>query len=572
MVVATVRPDLVVDFERRPNYLAVRFPWDAQAVSLIKAVPGRRWHKEDKYWSIPSGGLRALQTQAARRGFDVVISQQLKLAQARGQKDKSELRQLKTLDDAELDLPTKTTARPYQRAGIRFLQASLRKFKGTLLADDMGLGKTFQALSLVALSKIQTVLVLCPATVKWVWSEEIAKHYPALSNVVVDGSAAERREQWASGARIIIAGYEIIIPRRRQDEKGKWHVVATPEMVARVRDWDLVICDEAAKLKNYRTATAKTVKKLNRRYSLGLSGKPIENRLEELHSIMDFVMPGLLGPGFLFHQEHCTTNRYGGVIGYKGIEIIRHKIAPHYLRRLKEDVLTELPPKTMNDVWLEMSKKEWRLYEGIKEQILAIIRENPTLKTGNILTEILRLKQCTDDARLLDEEGIPSTKVKALADLLEASEGHKVVVFTQFKKFAKLVAAEFDGLLLDGDVPVPKRPGLIREFQEEDTQLLVCTEAGRYGITLTAADIIVHLDQPWNPATLQQREDRLHRIGQLKNVQVVSFIAKRTIDEYVREIIHRKRELTRAIFQEETDVVVHELTRGDLLALLGEKE
>ena len=102
--------------------------------------------------------------------------------------------------------------------------------------------------------------------------------------------------------------------------------------------------------------------------------------------------------------------------------------------------------------------------------------------------------------------------------------------------------------------------------------MLVCTEAGRYGITLTAADIIVHLDQPWNPATLQQREDRLHRIGQLKNVQVVSFIAKRTIDEYVREIIHRKRELTRSIFQEETDVVVHELTRGDLLALLGEKE
>ena len=572
MVVATVRPDLVVDFERRPNYLAVRFPWDAQAVSLIKAVPGRRWHKEDKYWSIPSGGLRALQTQAARRGFDVVISQQLKLAQARGQKDKSELRQLKTLDDAELDLPTETIARPYQRAGIRFLQESLRKFRGTLLADDMGLGKTFQALSLIALSQIRTVLVLCPATVKWVWAEEIEKHYPAISKIVVDGSAAERRKQWASDALMIIAGYEIIIPRRRRDEDGKWHVVATPEMVARIRDWDLVICDEAAKLKNYRTATAKTVKKLHRRYSLGLSGRPIENRLEELHSIMDFVMPGLLGPGFLFHQEHCITNRYGGVVGYRGIETIRHKIAPHYLRRLKDDVLSELPPKTINDVWLEMSNREWRLYEGIKEQILAIIRENPTLRTGNVLTEILRLKQCTDDARLLDEDGIPSTKVKALADLLEASEGHKVVAFTQFKEFAKLVSAEFDSLLLDGDVPVPKRPGLIREFQEGDNQLLVSTEAGRYGITLTAADIIVHLDQPWNPATLQQREDRLHRIGQLKNVQVVSFIAKRTIDEYVREIIHRKRELTRSIFQEETDVVVHELTRGDLLALLGEKE
>ncbi len=571
MVVATAKPDLRVDFEKRANYLAVRFPWDAQAVSLIKSVPGRRWHPDSKYWSIPSGGLRALQTEAARRGFNVVVTEDLKAAQDRGQADKAELRQLKELDDTELALPTRTTPRPYQRAGIRFLQASLRKFKGTLLADDMGLGKTFQALSLVVLSKIRTILVLCPATVKWVWVEEIEKHYPQLSNVVVDGSAEERRKQWASDTRIVIAGYEIMVPRRRRDEKGKWHPVSTPEMAARIKEWDLVICDEAAKLKNYKTATAKMVKKLNRRYSLGLSGKPIENRLEELHSIMDFVMPDLLGPGWLFHQEHCVTNQYGGVTGYKGIEVIREKIAPHYLRRLKDDVLSELPPKTINDVWLKMSRREWRLYEGIKEQILAIVQENPTLKTGNVLTEILRLKQCTDDARLLGEEGIPSTKMKAMADLLDASEGHKVVAFTQFAQFAKLLAAEFDALLLYGDVPVAKRPELIKEFQEGNNQLLVSTEAGRYGITLTAADIIVHLDQPWNPATLQQREDRLHRIGQLKNVQVVNLIAKHTIDEYVREVIHRKRELTRSIFQEETDVVVNELTRGDLLALLGEK-
>lgn len=556
MVVAIARPDLLVDFDKRPNFLAVRFPYDAQAVSLIKAVPGRTWHADGKYWSVPSGSLRALQTKAARLGFEIVVSERVRLAQDRGQKDKAELRQLKELDDAELLLPTKTVARPYQRAGIRFLQESLRRFKGTLLADDMGLGKTFEALSLIMLSKIRTVLVLCPASVKWVWVEEIEKHYPEITYTVIGGSAEERRKQWASDARIIIANYELLL----RDKSP------------RVREWDLIIPDEITKIKNYHTKTAKVVKKLHARYRLGLSGAPIENRLEELHSIMDFVMPGLLGPGFLFHQEHCITNRFGGVVGYRGIETVRTKIAPHYLRRIKEDVLKELPPKTINDVWLELSREEWSLYEGIREQILSMIRENPTLRTGNILTEILRLKQCTNDARLLGEEGIPSTKVSAMADLLEASEGHKVVAFTQFSKFAKLLAAEFNGLLLDGDVPVTKRRHLISRFQAGDDQLFVSTEAGAYGITLTAADIVVHLDQPWNPARLRQREDRLHRIGQLKNVQVVNFIAKRTVDEYVREVIHRKRELTKSIFQEEADVVANELTRGDLLALLGEKE
>lgn len=570
----TLSPDLVVDFDRSPSRLTVHFPYDERALALIKAVPGRQYNKEGRFWRIPATGLRTLQAQAARRGFNVVVLEKVARAQARGQEDKGQLKLLKMLDDAPLDLPTETDARPYQRAGIRYLQLALRKFKGVLLADDMGLGKTFQALSVIALSKLRTVLVLAPATVKWVWADEIETHYPDMSYVVIDGDAEQRRLQWAQEARVKIVNYELLIPLRRQDEGGDWHVIPTPETAVLLDEWDMVVSDECAKLKNYKTLTAQTVKGLSRRYSLGLSGAPIENRLEELHSIMDFAMPGLLGAGWLFFQEHCVTDPRipGRVIGYRGIDQVRERIAPHYLRRIKDDVLTELPPKTFSNVMLEMSTDEWTVYDAIRKQIKEAVRANPKLRVANILTEILRLKQCTNDTRLLGEEGVSSTKLEALRDLLEASEGHKVVAFTQFAEFAKLIHEELGGLLLVGETELTRRRHLISRFQGGDDQLFISTEAGAYGITLTAADIVVHLDQPWNPARLRQREDRLHRLGQTKNVQVVTFICKRTVDEYVRSIIHRKRALAAAVFPEEKEVDEIEdanVTKADVLALLG---
>ncbi len=563
-------PDLIVEFDSRPNTLTVKFPYDALAVSLVKTVPGRRYNSDTKNWHIPSGSLRALQTEAARRGFSIVLSERLRLAQNHGQQDKADLKRAKEMDDSPLALPTETSARPYQRAGIRYLQMALRKFKGALLADDMGLGKTFQALSVVVLSSCKSVLVLTKASGKYVWVEEIEKHYPEMSYVVIDGDEEERREQWSRDVRIYITNYELIIPRRRQDEDGEWEHIPTPEDGARLRKWDLVIPDEITKLKNYTTQTAKTVKRLSRIYSLGLSGAPIENRLDDLHSIMDFVMPGLLGPGWLFHQEHSILNRYGGVVGYRGIEGVRARISPHYLRRTKDKVLKDLPPKTYTDVWFDMNHGEWAVYEAIIKQIREAIKENPKLKAANILTEILRLKQCVDDTRLLGETGIASSKVEALRDILEASEGHKVVAFTQFAEWATLLGEEFDAPVLRGSVSAKARAAMISKFQQDDSPLLICTEAGAYSITLTAADIIIHLDQPWNPAVLRQREDRLHRLGQKGNVQVVSLVARRTVDELVRKIIHRKLSLIREVFHEDSeDVVVSSVTRADLISLLG---
>lgn len=547
-------PDLIVEF-KDDQHLKVTFPWHAQLVALIKTVPGRRWHPEDKYWSIPLLSLRELQNVAARAGVNVALTERVRQSLALGKTKRQELMQLKQRLEAPLDLPTKTDVRPYQRAGVRFLMRALKNFKGALLADDMGLGKSLQALSLIAINpRLEDVLVVCPASVKYVWADEIEKHYPQLTYIVIEGTPAQRREAWAKPSRIKIANYEQL-----RDPQP------------RIRKWDMVIADEVVFAKNYKALRSRRLKKLSRRYSLGLSGAPIENRLEELHSVFDFVLPGMLGPGWLFVATHCVRDFWGNVVGYKGLDKVRERIAPHYLRRTKDEVLPELPPKVYNDVFLELSRSEWLVYEAIRQQIRQMIEDNPKLQVANILTEMLRLKQCTGDVRLLGEEG-QSTKLATLREILEAAEGHKVVAFTQFAELAKLVAEEFDAHLLHGGIPNANRPGIIRDFQSNGVQLLVSTEAGAYGITLTAADIVIHIDQPWNPARLVQREDRLHRIGQTACVQVINLLARRTVDEYVRKIIHRKKQLTRTIFQEGQDEVPQSVTKGDLLAMLGEKD
>jgi len=550
-----MHPDIIVDLHDTSN-LRVTFPYDENLVALIRTVPGREWHKELKYWTIPSFSLRNLQSSAARLGVGVVLRERVRKGLARGQEQRADLLVAKQRREDTLTLPTKTAARPYQRAGVRFLMEALKNFRGALLADDMGLGKTLQALSVVALSpSLRKILVLCPASVKYVWEDEIEKHYPDLDCVVIEGTAEERKAQWASPIRIKIANYELLLH--------------DPQV--RVKDWDLVIADECAFIKNYTAKRSKIIKKLRRRYSLGLSGAPIENRLEELHSIFDFVMPGLLGPGWLFVAQHCIKNYWGAIVGYRGLDRVRERIAPHYLRRTKDEVLPELPAKIQNDVWIEMSSEEWRVYEAIREQIKEMIKENPKLKAANILTEMLRLKQCTGDAAVLGEDiGGPSSKIEALGEILEAAEGHKVVAFTQFAQLGGIISQRFGAPLLWGDLNPKERTRLISKFQTDGEQLLVSTEAGAYGITLTAADIVIHVDQPWNPARLSQREDRLHRLGQKGTVQVINLLARRTIDEYVRAIIHRKRGLTRTIFDEGEEVESQTVTKIDLLALLGE--
>jgi SNF2 family DNA or RNA helicase len=288
---------------------------------------------------------------------------------------------------------------------------------------------------------------------------------------------------------------------------------------------------------------------------------------------MDFVIPGLLGPGWLFVQEHYVRDKWGAVTGYCGLEQVREKIGPYYIRRRKADVLKELPPKVYNDVPLELSKAEWKVYSAIVAQIKEAILENPKLGVGNILTMMLRLQQATNDIRLLGEEtSSNSTKMDAVESLLDAAGDHQVVVFTRFAQMATLLGQYFEAPVIQGDVDIGRRRDIIAAFQRSEHPLLVSTEAGAYGVTLTAADIIVHYDFPWNPAKLRQREDRLHRIGQESSVQVVNLVARRTIDEKVRAILHRKQRLIAAVLDEEYPDEPENVSRQEVMGLLGDED
>lgn len=557
--------DFIVDLLPSGS-LSVRFPYDPRAVEIVKTVPGRRWYPNEKYWSIPRTSLRTFRDTAVRQNIGVVLSERVKQAFALGVERKSELEAAKS-DTSPIDLPTPTQAYPYQFAGIRFAKHALHNFHGALIADDMGLGKTFQALAVLALhEKVREVLVLCPATLKYVWASEIETHFPQISYTVIGDyvpaarggrrapTPQERALQWQEPTRVKIANYDLLLR----------------DMAPRAQSWDLVIADECTFLKTYNAKRTKRAKALRRRYTLALSGIPLENRLEELHSVMDFVIPGLLGPGWLFLEEHGVRNGWGQVIGYRGIEKVRQRIGPYYIRRRKAEVLKELPDKTYSDVSLELSKEEWALYAGISAQIKNTIEENDKLTVTNILVMLLRLKQVLADARLLDVDGVPSTKVAALRDLVEEAGGeHQIVVFTQFAQFARLLAAEFGAPLIEGDVSMPDRQRIVEEFQAGQHPVLISTDAGAYGITLTAADIVVHMDQPWNPAKLRQREDRLHRIGQRNAVQVVSMIARRTVDEKVRGILHRKLVLIAAVLNEELpELQGANISKADLMEML----
>ena len=557
--------------------LKVTFAYDPRKVQLVKTVPGKRWVPTDKYWTLPAAGLRALRQEAARVGVDIRVTQAVADALQSSGRRREELDRAK-LDATPFELPTETVPYPYQYSGIRFLKVALHNFKGVLCADSMGLGKTFMALSIVVMHDlVRNVLVLAPATLKYTWASEIKLHYPQLTYTVIDGSPSQRVSQWEEDTRIKICNYELLMR----------------DVYPRVTQWDLVIADEVTRLKNYRlTGTRKTVdedghpisvkyttivgrvKALNRTYTMGLSGAPVENKLEELWSIMDFCIPGVLGNGWVFFKQHVVTDKWGSTLHYVGIDQVKERIGPSYIRRRKKEVLSELPDKVYSEVKIELSDAEWKFYGAIQNQIRDEIEGNPKLNVGSILTMMLRLKQAVDDPRLLDEKKVASTKVATVKEILEGATGeHRVVFFTQFSTLADLLGDELEAPVIAGHVSSKERQLIVDQFQAGEFPCLVSTDAGAYGITLTAADIVVHIDLPWNPARMRQREDRLHRIGQKNSVQVVSLIAQRTIDEYVKKIILQKQELVQQILDDEIpDAESVKLDRGELMALLGVEE
>jgi len=474
----------------------------------------------------------------------------------------------------------------YQEKGLLHLTFGRR----ALLADDMGLGKTVQAIAAAALLKqlrdIQHVLIVCPASLKHQWAREI-RRFTSLSVQVIEGNPIQRRQLYRDLQFFNIINYELV----RFDE----------EKIAPCA-FDLVMLDEAQRIKNWRTKTADKVKRLRSPYAFVLTGTPLENRLDELYSVFQFIDPTILGPLWRFNQRYYDVQRRPSgsykVLGYKNLDELRHRIAPYVLRRLREEVLLDLPERIDSNFFVEMTDPQWAAYAEYEKrvaQLMARARRRPLTPEEHkiLLGSLVKMRLICNALALHDPEIKPQDREKTAPKLRElreilgeevASNGHKAILFSQWTRMLNLTEPTLERLKLGwvkltGDVPSKKRGALIEQFFEDPRcKVFLSTDAGGVGLNLQAASMVVNLDLPWNPAVLAQRIARAHRHGQPHTVNVINLIAKGTIEERMLDTLAAKRAVFDATFNEDstvTDLSFKDAGQGILQrleVLLGARE
>jgi len=459
---------------------------------------------------------------------------------------------------------------PYQLDGIAFAVGAGR----AILADEVGLGKTPQAIGVAELLRreagIERVLVVCPATLKAQWRREIERFSGHECQLVV-GGARERNAQYRGSAFFTVCNYEQLL---------------RDVAVIGALEWDLVILDEAQRIKNWEAKTSRLVKRLRSRFALALSATPLENRLDELYSVVEFVDERRLGPAFRFFARHRTRDAKGKVLGYEDLSALRAALAPVLLRRTRDSVLQELPERTTEIVRIEPTPAQASLHAAHMRTVAAVVRKR-------FLTEmdLLRLRQAllmcrmAADASVLVDKVAPgeSSKLERLFELLDEllREERKIVLFSEWTSMLDLVEhglrrRRARWVRLDGSVPQRKRQALVDAFRDDPAcRLFLTTNAGSTGLNLQAADTVVNVDLPWNPALLEQRIGRVHRMGQRRPVQVFLLVTEETIEESLLATLAAKHELAQAVLDPDSEVEAVDLVssveelRQRLEVLLG---
>ena len=472
--------------------------------------------------------------------------------------------------DYEIPEELRQTLRGYQSYGYKWLRTLAGCGFGGILADEMGLGKTLQVISVLLAEKqegtIGTSLIVCPASLVYNWAEEFRKFAPELTVCPVEGGQAERREiirhclKWD----VIISSYDHL---KRDVEEYETRVFLYE------------VLDEAQFIKNQSTASAKSVKVIRAKHRVALTGTPIENRLSELWSIFDFLMPG-----FLYGYE-SFRNELERPITKNGDEAaslrLRRMVSPFILRRLKTEVLKDLPEKVEETRIVRFGEEQQRLYDAQVVRMRNLLKdeteESFRKSKIQILAELTRIRQiCCDPALLFENYTGGSAKLEACMDLLRSAiEGeHRVLVFSQFTSMLELMKErlreeEIRFYEITGATPKKERLRLVTDFNGGETPVfLISLRAGGTGLNLTGADIVIHYDPWWNAAAQNQATDRAHRIGQQKPVTVYRLLAKDSIEEKIQALQEKKLGLADEIIGGE-QVSFSALSREELLELLG---
>ncbi len=479
---------------------------------------------------------------------------------------KSMIRNFKSVSEGDYNLPEglEGILRPYQKVGFQWLKTLESCGFGGILADEMGLGKTVQVIAFLTTADREksglTSLVVCPASLILNWQDELAKFAPSLSVALIMGTAAERRRliEGSAEADVWVTSYELL----RQDVEQY-----------QTRQFYCCILDEAQHIKNQSTLASKAVKQVDCRQRFVLTGTPVENRLSELWNLFDFLMPG-----YLFSHRGFVEKLEKPVVksgDQDAAAQLRKLVQPFMLRRLKKDVLKELPPKIEYVRRISLSEKERKIYHA---SALAAREGLENAESGKlaILAALTQLRQicCAPELCFENYDG-PDSKLDAALELCEGmvENGHQILLFSQFTSMLDRIRAQLDerkisNFTLQGSTSKEKRAQLVRSFNAGGASVfLISLKAGGTGLNLTAADVVIHYDPWWNLAAQDQATDRAHRIGQQSHVQVYKLIAKDTIEERILELQSQKAALMDAI-SAGSEAGLLSMSKEDLLALL----
>ena len=419
---------------------------------------------------------------------------------------------------------------PYQAEGMEFAARAGK----CLIADEMGLGKTIQAIGTASLlykeGFVSSILIVCPTSLKYQWQKEIKK-FCGEDAIVVEGLHTQRARMYKDPTPFKIVSY---------------NALANDMKVLKEMSTDMIIMDEVQRLKNWNTQIAKGVRRINADYKVILSGTPLENKLEELYSIVQLADQYILGPYYEFRERHINADDTGKVVGYMNLNEVSQTLKPLMVRRRKVDVSLQLPERMDKNLFVPMTKEQREIHDEFGLSVARIVQKWKKMKflsetdRRRLLLLLSQMRMVCNSTYILDQHSRHDTKIDEAISIINSvveSGNEKVVIFSQWERMTRLVAGELEkaGIgyeYLHGGIPSARRKELMDRFNENpEIRVFISTDAGSTGLNLQTASYIINMDLPWNPAVLEQRIGRIYRIGQQRNIQVINLVAMSTIEE-----------------------------------------
>ena len=443
----------------------------------------------------------------------------------------------------------------YQRKGVLFAAKAGR----SLIADEMGLGKTIQAIAVAELLKkemgISKTLIICPTSLKYQWKAEIEK-FTQSTVLVLEGNPLKREKIYKSDESFyLIMTYNIV-----SRDYHKLNALGA----------DLVILDEAQRIKNWNTKISRTVKKLTMPYCVVLTGTPLENKLEELYSIIQFINPHKLGPLFAFLDRHQVKDPSGQVRGYKDLHEINKTLKSIMIRRVKKKVMKQMPERQDKVLFVPMTDSQFTVHKEYADQVAKLISKWKRMgflqekDRQSLMICLNMMRMVCDSTYVIDQQTRHDTKLEELMDILEErleDPREKVVIFSQWKRMTHLVEQELTekgiGFVhLNGSVPSKNRGQLLDSFRDDfDCKIFLSTDAGGVGLNLQSASMVINIDIPWNPAVLEQRIARVYRLGQKNKVQIINLVSLGTIEHRMLDVLAFKSGLAQGVLDDGEDSI-----------------